>query len=505
MGSFPLALVSEPEPATEGADSSERHIPPSPLIDDAAVAERAALDSRAQDLRRELRRVVDEIPKLEAGLRQHKAALERKLLDFSQKTEADFLQRQVGVEAQCVALEDELSTVLDAQFEIVKRFDQGYRTQKLSLLEEIFSTEQRISDELDRLIEIERINCQTAWQSIGILNRRLETAGVVRGQHEHAIVEVEAQIRALEQELTAKRPQWKAVSKLREKERSLNQQATQLHQEVQCKASEFEAMAEIWGSATTVPFLNVLAVFLRIQSKIDLLELNPLQKEELLYLCDLFGLVFGGFQKAEAQSETLLCELQRLEKQLEGGAFPSLTVFFSLLQSVSSIPLNQALSPHFLRLEALRTQKQELRQLADRLPTVLHPVLLRGEGVAFATVVPRLKADLADGKAMGTYCDAIGTFVDDRIEPFDLFDRFFEAVQQEEQETKAKEPQSGRNERKELEGRLQALDTAMEGEKKRFEELSREVADQINDLRELERSLADACEQMGGSAFSDLD
>jgi hypothetical protein len=507
---IPLPDQAAPSAAaapTPKADAPQtRSLVLAPAAGDAAADERVALDARAQDLRRELRRVVDEIPKLEAELRQRRAMLERKLLDFSHRKEADFLQLQVRIETECIALGEELLRVLGAQFDVVRHFDQEYCTQKLSLLEEISAAQQTISEELDRFIEIQRINCQTAWQSIGVLNRRLETAAVVRKQHEQAIVEVQAQIQTLEQELGAKRPQWKAVSKLREKQSSLNEKATQLHQEVQSKGSEFEAMSKFWGSVTTVPLLNELVVFLRIQSKIDLLELGPLQKEELLYLCDLFGLVFGGFQKAATQSKTLLYELQGLEKQLEAGEFPSLTVIFSLLQSVSSIPLNEALSPHFLRLEALKTQKQELKQLADRLPAVLHPVLLKKEGPAFATVVLRLKADLAEGNDVASYCNAIETFVDDRIEPGDIVDRFFEAGRQKKQAKKGRAPQSDRNERKELEGKLRDLDAALETEKKKFEELSHVVAGQTNDLRDLERILLEACEkQTGEPSFSNLE
>jgi hypothetical protein len=182
-------------------------------------------------------------------------------------------------------------------------------------------------------------------------------------------------------------------------------------------------------------------------------------------------------------------ELHALELSLESGRLPSLRVPYALLQSVTAISLDYALSHHSLRADACRTKLADSRArliaLANKIPAVLHPAVLHSQGASFVGFVAALKCAVADldYHALDRCIGAIDGFNSDRREQPELFAAFFSTAQQ--PLSLASSPAAD-EEKAVLRAEANDLELQLIAAKQEFERQKDALAISMRELRELE-------------------
>jgi hypothetical protein len=305
-------------------------------------------------------------------------------------------------------------------------------------------------------------------------------------ERQRQISDLEVEIEKLESELGLALPE--PMSDLRETHDRLAKDAERITKDLRLLTAEFEGMGDFLKSFPGVPLLDSLVIFLRIQAKVGCLQLTQTEKEELLDFCDLCGLVFGGFATIPDQAEALADQLLMIESGVERG---ELALDRSLLQSVTPISLDYALSPHFLRAAALRAQRDPVRatlaRMAGKMKAVLHPAVMQSQGAAFAGFVASLREAITDlnstSVSFDKYAEGIEAFVADRCEPGDIFTAFFQGFRPPKPSVRV-EARDG--EKAALRATIAELEAEIPGARAAFEKRKAALAEATRRLKALE-------------------
>jgi chromosome segregation ATPase len=226
-------------------------------------------------------------------LENQPARFAQELSELRTKVDGDLLKLEIRLETELIDLE--IDVLADAQSRRQCARNAAGGSERTALLAEIRAENEAVSQDLDSLVQAQRINCQAATQAVGILERRLNNAKVAEKNGRQRITDLRAEVNALEAELSVKSPEWKQIAQRSADYRSTSDELDSVNKELQLLNAECEGAVEFLKSFPEVPLLGSLATLLRIQNKAEHFDIQQIEREELPTFCDFCSLVFAGF------------------------------------------------------------------------------------------------------------------------------------------------------------------------------------------------------------------
>ena len=455
-----------------------------------------------------LKQVSDAKAKLDTYYKQHEL-IKKKLLDIANtykknkklyiekeelaNTEFNnkLLEAQVSYEEDLNNLETQIYESAERTRKYLEIADEQRANKVISLLKMINDEHSRYEQDLELFINAQRINVNAATQSVQTLTDRLNRIIIHRQDNEKNITKKKEILSIREKELAEKRPRWKEVTQLRADFSEITEKIKKTKKQSLFKDAERDGIKSFYQLMTEVPLLDSLYLVLCIEQKTN--------NDEILHVCKLGKLVLSGFVSNFSKGQEVYRALTELNESIENKTeMPPLFGIIASFEAVSSIPLDSALTPNFLRYESTKINDEEIKnqtlQLADEIKSeILHQVLLPDDKKEeYLNIVRGLKdelkrAQISDEEEVADVKQYIGKLQQFEVAHNDVINDFLLSQLPRKDEADKISPEVAKKiqERKELELKEKQIEEEIQKEKLKFESLRNELAEPMKIYGEL--------------------
>ncbi|OHT07804.1 hypothetical protein TRFO_23835 [Tritrichomonas foetus] len=429
--------------------------------------------------------------------KKEKAENHEKIVSMAEETKTKLIQTQVNYEAEMTDLETQILESAERTRRYLEVADEARAQKVMEILTLINEEHARYEEDLELFINAQRINVNTATQSVHILNERLKKVAERRIENDKRIVLKKDTLNDKENELAEKRPRWQEVTELRTTFSELSEKAAHTKRMSLYKEAERDGVKKFYQLFSEVPLLDSLYVTLSMEQKTT--------NNEILHLCKLSKLVLGGFISNATKSTELFNQLREIDESIDTNENPpSLLGVIGALEAVSSITLENAITSNYLNNYANKISNEEVKaqvlQLAKEITVdVLHPALLdNDQKEEYTELVKSLIDELKRAEIGEEDCDLKEFF--GKFEKFsnnaahkDIVQEFinFHLPPNELEQNKiSPEVQKKQQEKKDLLMKSQLMEEEIKKEKLKFESLRNELAEPM-------KLYTDLAEQLG--------
>ncbi|OHT05025.1 hypothetical protein TRFO_27337 [Tritrichomonas foetus] len=240
------------------------------------------------------------------------------------------------------------------------------------------------------LMQKQSLKINSKKKKLNLLEAKLKNQYDASAEQEKILKEIEEKINSYEKELKEKLPVSQESASLRIKIASNQDIFDEFNRKLNIYSSDCKTSKDLLTKMSSYlqPVVFGTDLIYRLREKVksfmnySIEDVDRATLEDVLHICETTLLVLNsGNSNSNNYSEfnNFLAELQEFEQSLDNEVVKALDIgrINSLLQSVTPIPLNLAISPHLVRALAYRAKKDaakdELKDFAKQIPRIFHP------------------------------------------------------------------------------------------------------------------------------------
>lgn len=374
-------------------------------------------------------------------------------------------EEQVKVQLECeqelISIEESILQTMYRTKQYLELADFRKAEKTIEILSNINEEHEKYIQEMNQLLNAQRINISVGNQSVNKLTYRLRRCMHDTKKFDAQIDDLKEKMKKVEEELATKKPEWKSASTIREQLENLEKNRKDMEIQKSWWKNENEQMRVFLNLFTSYPFVPIIACLERIKTKSN--------DEMLLHFVDSAFLVFGGYVTNESKFGELMNSLKLLEENLDqNNPPPSYIGITTALQNLTYIPLDLILTSHYV-LNFAKDGDEQLLNLANLIKYPMHPAVLtsESESKAFGSFVLSFKEELEkEERSFDIYIEQIDVFV----KLMELHDPIRSLFEPHHEEVKTTENTGKEREQKivELKQQLSSLQQELSTEKEKF-------------------------------------
>lgn len=304
-----------------------------------------------------------------------------------------------------IKLENDLLRYVKNEKIAKKKAMSRYTHRSIELLQDINEEHLKFQNEYRDLIQKQSAKLNSKKKQFNLLEIKLKTQYDTSNEQEKKISELNEKINAYHKELTEKLPVSKESADLQIKITSGQSNLDKLKRmtsiyETDCKIGNelFNSIKDLFGPI--VPALNVIYRLIEKVSYLETITKEAIEKstlEDILHICETALMVLGkNNNKFTDDFQYFIDELNSFEMNIDSEIIPTIDHkhLMTLLQSITPLPLNLALSAHLFRAYMYRLQssdaRDELRNFSKQFNRIFHPCQMlknREECEKFALII----------------------------------------------------------------------------------------------------------------------
>lgn len=459
----------------------------------------------------EIKAKIKDLKAKQEGYEKQKALIKQKLIDilnnykkkkseqekYMQKLEQEsknkLIELEISLETEINDLENQILESAERTHRYLEIADEQRANKVMELLRQINEEHVNFENDLDLFINAQRINVNTATQSVYILTERLKKVLMKRQYNEKLIAKKKNIITDRENELAEKRPRWQEVTQLRTTFAELSEKVNHFKKASVYKNAEKDGMGRFYQMFIDVPLLDSLYLVLCIEKKTE--------NNDIRHICELTKFVLSGFIANTSKCYDLFNSLSEVNDSIEKDEELHSLISVSLaLDAISSVPLDNALTVYQLKSSADKIKDEKLKnQLIDIIgeiknSTIIHYALLeqnkKEEFIEFSkNLVFELRKAEADEEDEECNLEQFkGQLEKFNVPEFDVIKGFinFQMPQQATQDQKViPEIAKKKQEKKDIDSKSKFLQEEIEKEKAKFESLRADLDEPMKQYIEL--------------------
>lgn len=353
----------------------------------------ASLEKKCQDdyqkIRNDAKKYKDVQAKIAEKDKNFKAEVEKKKNELNEKIvrmQLKYLPEQLKLE------EDLLKYAKNEKIAKKKSMKKGTH-QSIEVLQQINEEHIKFENSYRELINKQSMKFDSKKNKLNLLNAKLKNQYELSDEQQKTIDELQQTISAYDKELTEKLPVSKEATDLKIKiaaQQSALEKCEKVtnYYTIDCNVANFllkkiEPLFAPVVPATAVIFRLIEKANALLDTSLSIIPLEDVDKstlEDILHICDT-AIMALGWSDTTTTSEftTFIHELSEFESNVDNEVIPTIETdhILKLLQSITPLPLNLAISSHLIRAIMYRTKsadtRDELKDFAKQFSRIFHP------------------------------------------------------------------------------------------------------------------------------------
>lgn len=342
-----------------------------------------------QKIKNDAKKYKDIKEKIDQKEQVYKTELEKKKNELDEqlmKIQLKYLPDQMRLE------EDLLKYAKNEKIAKKKSMKKGTH-QSIEVLQQINEEHIKFENSFRELINKQAMKFDSKKNKLNLLNAKLKNQYELSDEQEKTIEELQRKISAYDKELTEKLPVSKETTDLKIKIASLQStlekyEKTSNDYNIDCNIASYllkqiEPLFAPIVPATAIIYRLIEKANLLLETQISTTALEDVEKstlEDILHICDTALMALGWSDtKTTSEFSMFAHELSEFESSIDNEIIPSIDAshILALLQSITPLPLNLAISSHLVRAIMYRTKnpdmRDELKDFAKQFSRIFHP------------------------------------------------------------------------------------------------------------------------------------
>ena len=297
------------------------------------------------------------------------------------------------IESEEILLKKESEGLEEAKkvLSMTEASDEKTALRKLSLLQQVNEQHIRYQDNLDQLLNAQKVNLSVSMQATEALKKKIARTKRHAKERELTINKLKTERQQREDTLSQKKPDWKDISAKKAEYEKAQKAVTE--EKMQQKIIEVDSIvnANIISEIVKDHPLVLLVMYVKLlmakaESISKHMEISKRKEiEMLLHICDTLILTLAGFISSVEPVPELIKEIKIINEKLDKDELLNIDTekIKQLVQSMSSIDLGDTLTRHLIFHYASIEDDDDVSEnyisVAEKLTKIIHPILLPKE------------------------------------------------------------------------------------------------------------------------------